>query len=84
MIDGLNTDNFGHQFGVVMMNVLYQFSLCIGWSGNQNRTSIFDGIGHGMEKGVILCRMAAADRIGFMMYMPRRSVWMQNKPFNVG
>ena len=40
MIDGFHSDDDVHQLGVVMVNVLDQFGLRVGWSGNENRTGV--------------------------------------------
>ena len=40
MIDGFHTYDHVHQFGIVVVNVLDQFGLCIGWSCNENRTGV--------------------------------------------
>ena len=40
MIDSFYSDDDVHQLGIVVMNVFDQFSLCIGWSRNENRTGV--------------------------------------------
>jgi len=40
MIDGFHSDDDVHQLGIVVVNVLDQFGLCIGWSRNENRTGV--------------------------------------------
>src|ERR1700694_5806731 len=40
MIDGFHSDDDVHQLWIVVVNVLDQFGLCIGWSGNENRTGV--------------------------------------------
>ena len=40
MIDGLHSDYHVHQLRIVVMNVLDQLGLCIGWSCNDNRAGV--------------------------------------------
>ena len=40
MIDSFHSDDDIHQLGIVVVNVLDQFGLCIGWSRNENRTGV--------------------------------------------
>ena len=40
MIDSFHSDDDVHQLGIVVVNVLDQFGLCIGWSRNENRTGV--------------------------------------------
>jgi hypothetical protein len=40
MIDGFDSDDDVRQLGIVLVNVLDQFVLCIGGSGNENRTGV--------------------------------------------
>ena len=40
MIDSFHADDDIHQLGIVVVNVLDQFGLCIGWSCNENRTGV--------------------------------------------
>ena len=38
--DSFHSDDDIHQLGIVVVNVLDQFGLCIGWSRNENRTGV--------------------------------------------
>ena len=40
MIDSFNPDDDVHQLRIVVVNVFDEFGLCIGWSCNENRTSV--------------------------------------------
>jgi len=40
MIDSFHADNDVHHLGIVVMNVFDQLGLCIGGSGNENRTGV--------------------------------------------
>ena len=61
MIDGFHPDDDVHQFGIVVMNVFDQFSLCIGWSRNENRTGVCNRFSGCVKIVVILCRVTAPD-----------------------
>ena len=40
MIDSFHSDDGAHQLGIVVVNVFDQFGLCVGWSYNENCTSV--------------------------------------------
>jgi hypothetical protein len=70
MIDGLHADNGAHQLGTVVVNMLDQFGLCIGWPNDEDRACICDGIRDRLQIDVILRHMPAADRICFAVNVP--------------
>jgi hypothetical protein len=42
MIDGFHSDDDFHQLGIVVVNVLDQFGLCIGGSRDKHRTGVYN------------------------------------------
>ena len=53
MIDGFHSDDDVHQFGIVGVNVLDQFGLCIGWSRDENGTGVCNRFSGGVQVVVI-------------------------------
>jgi hypothetical protein len=83
MIDRFHSDDDVHQLGVVMMNVLDQFCLCIGWSGDEDSPSVRNRLSDRVKIVVIFRGVSAPDGVGFVMDVPDRVVRMQNKSFDV-
>ena len=82
MIDRFHSDDDVH-LGVVMMNVLDQFCLCIGWSGDEDSPSVCNRLSDRVKIVVIFRGVSAPDGVGFVMDVPDRVVRMQNKSFDV-
>ena len=61
MIDGFHASNDLHHLGIMPMNVLDQFGLCICGAGDQNRTGVRDGLDDGMKIIMVRRSMTAAD-----------------------
>jgi hypothetical protein len=83
MIDGLYADNCVHQLRTVLANVPDQFGLFIGRPGDEDGACICNRFGHGLQVGVILGRVSAADRIYLMVDVPGRVIGMKDEPFHV-
>ena len=83
MIDRFHSDDDVHQLGIVVVNVLNQFGLCIGWSRNEDRTGICDCFGSSVKVVVTLCGVPAPDGLGLMMDVSGRMIRMQNEFFDV-
>src|SRR5580700_8550893 len=54
MVDSFHSNDDVHQLGIVVVNVLDQFGLCIGWSGNEDCTGVCNRFSGGVEIVVIL------------------------------
>ena len=83
MVDSFHCGNALHQLGIVVVNVLDQFGLRIGWPGNQNRAGVGNRCGDGLEKVVILRRVPAADGICLVVNVPGRMIRVQHQPFDI-
>ena len=84
MIDSLDPDNNFHQLRIVLADVLDQLGLGIGGSGHQNLAGVGDRLRDRLEELVILRRMAAADGVGFVVDVSRRTIRMQHQPLDIG
>ena len=65
--------------GIVMVNVLDQFSLCVGWSGDENCTGVCDRFSDRVKIVVIRRCVSAPDRVCFVMDVPGRIIRVQNR-----
>ena len=83
MIDSLHSGDDLHPLWVVLVNVLDQFRLCVGRTGNENGTSVRNRFHDGVKVIVILCGMSATDGVGFVMDVSRRMIRMQDESFDV-
>jgi hypothetical protein len=83
MIDGLDADDYLHQLRIVRTDVLDQFGLGIGRSGDKHRAGIRDGLRDSMKESVIFGGIAAADRVCLVVDVSRRIVRVQHQPFDV-
>ena len=59
MIDGFHPDDHVHQFGIMVVNVLDQFGLCVGWSRDENGTGVCNRFSGGVQVLVIRRRVPA-------------------------
>jgi hypothetical protein len=83
VVDSLHAHDDVHQLGIVVMNVFDQLGLCIGGSGNEDRTGVCDRFGGGVKIVVILGGMSASDGVRFVMDVPGRMIRVQNESFDV-
>jgi hypothetical protein len=83
MIDRFNSDDDVHQLGVVMMNMLDQFCLCIGWSSDEDGASVRNRLGDRVKIVMIFRGVSAPDGVSFVMDVPDGVVRTQNKSFDV-
>ena len=84
MIDGFHSGDSFHLLGVVLLNVLDQFGLCAGRSGNQNSTSVRNSLCDRLKVVVIFRGVTASDGIRLVMNLFCRMIWMQDETFDVG
>ena len=83
MIDSFHSDDDVHQFGIVVVNMLDQFGLCTGWSGNENHAGVCNRFSDGVKVVVIRRGVPAPDGVCLVMDMFRRMVRVQNEPFDI-
>jgi hypothetical protein len=83
MIDGFHSDDHVHQFGIVVMNVLDQLRLCIGWSGNENCTGVRNRFGNFVKIVVIFPGVPVPNGVCLMMDVPGRMLRVQNVSFDI-
>ncbi|MEA3189140.1 MAG: hypothetical protein QOD99_2970 [Chthoniobacter sp.] len=76
-------DDF-RQRGVMKVNVPDQFSLCIRWSGDENRSGFCNRFGDRLKIAVVRRCVPAPDRVCFVMDVSGRIIRVQNELFNVG
>ena len=74
MVDGFDANDTLGQLGIMDANVLDQFGLCAGRSGDENRTGVCNGFGNRVEIVVIRGNVPAPDRVRFVMDMPGRMI----------
>jgi len=76
MVDRFDSGYDFRQPGVVKVNVLDQFSLCIRWSGDENCAGVRDRFSD-LVKIVVTCRcVSAPDRVCFVVDVPGRVIRM--------
>ena len=83
MIDRFHPRDDVHQLGVMMMNVFDQFCLCIGWTCDQNGSSVRNRLGDCVEIVMIFRGVSTSDGVSLVMDVPRRVVGVQDKSFNI-
>jgi hypothetical protein len=83
MIDRLDADDILHQPGGVLVDVFDQFVLGVARPGYQDRAGIHNRSDDGLKEMVVLGRVPAADRVRFVVDMPRRMVRVQHQPFDL-
>jgi hypothetical protein len=83
MIDAFDARYPLDQARVMLMDVLDELGLGVGWPCDQHRTSVADRLCNVMQKVLIFGRMAAPDRIGLVMEMVSWVVRMNDEPLDV-
>src|SRR5580692_5319126 len=64
-------------------NMLDQFGLCVGRSGDENCTGVCDRFGDCVKIVMIRGNVSASDRVCFVMDMPGRMIRLQNEPLYI-
>jgi hypothetical protein len=72
VIDGFKADNRAREPWTVPANVFGQLGLFVGRPGDEDGAGICDRFGDGLQIGMILRRMPAADRICLTVNVPGR------------
>ena len=62
MVHGLDSNNFLHERGNVMTNVLDQLRFLVRGARHEDRSRIRDGFRHTLQEIVILGRVSASDQ----------------------
>ena len=83
MVDGLNRRDPLDELGVVAVDVLDQFGLRIGRTGDQYCAGGTDCTDHVLKEGVIFGGVPAADRVGFVMNVSSGMLRMHDDLVNV-
>jgi hypothetical protein len=83
MIDRFHSGDDVHQLGVMMMNVFDQFCLCIGWTRDENSTSVRNRLSDCVEIVMIFRGVPAANGVRLVMDVSGRVVRVQDKSFNI-
>ena len=83
MVDGLNRRDPLDELGVVAVDVLDQFGLRIGRTGDQYCAGGTDCTDHVLKEGVIFGGVPAADRVGFVMNVSSGMLRMHDDLVNI-
>lgn len=84
MIETFDTNDSGHQLRAMMGDVFDQLGLGLSGAGNQHRAGVGDGQCDFLKVAGIDSRVTAADGVGLMMDMTRRTMRVNDKSANVG
>ena len=84
MVDGFHADDDLHQLRGVLVDVLDQFGLGVGWPGNQNRSSVGDRLSDCPEEVLIFRGVTRTDGVRLVVNVPGRMIRMNHKLFDVG
>jgi len=79
MVDGFHRRNGVHHFGIMAVNMLQQLCLCIGRTGDEDSARAGNRVGDGLQEGLILRGMSAADGARFVMDMFGRIMRVENQ-----
>jgi hypothetical protein len=83
MINSFHSGDGIHQPGIVLVDVLDQFGLGIGWACDENGTGVCNRFCDRVQELLILQRVPTADGVCFVMDVPSRIVRMYDEPFDV-
>src|SRR5207302_1674708 len=83
MVDGLNRRDPLDELGVVAVDVLDQFGLRIGRTGDQYCSGGTDCTDHVLKEGMIFGGVPAADRVGFVMNVSSGMLRMHDELVNI-
>ena len=84
MVGGFNRDNSTADCRIALANIFCEFDFSAGRSEDQDFSGIADGVQGLFEEFLAFMDMAAADRVGLVMNMPRRHVGMQDDFIEAG
>ena len=84
MVGGFNRDYSTADLRIMFANIFGEFDFSAGRSKDQNLAGIADGVQHLFKEFLAFMDVAAADRIGLVMNMPRRHVGMKDDLIEAG
>ena len=84
VVDRLDARNLGLQRWRMLFDVLDQFRLGIGWPRDEHGACIGDGLGHVLQEGVVLRRVATSDAVGLVVNMARRMIGLEDQTIDLG
>jgi hypothetical protein len=84
MIDRFDAGNGFHLAWFVLMNVLDQLGLGVRGAGDENGIGVGERFGNGVKILIIRGGVSAPDRIGLVMDVVGRMLWMNDEPFDIG
>ncbi len=84
MVGRLNRNDSTADLRIVLANISGEFDFGPGWSEDQDFTGVADGVQHLFQEFLAFMDMAAADRIGLVMNMPRRQVGVKDDLIEAG
>jgi hypothetical protein len=84
MVRGFNGDYSTTDLRIIFSNILGEFDFGAGRSKDQNLAGIADCVQHPFKEFLAFLGVAAADRVGLVMNMPRRHVGMQDDLIEAG
>jgi len=84
MIDRFHAGNGFHLAWLVLVNVLDQFGLGVRRAGDENGIGLGERFRDGMKVLMIRGSVSAADRIGLVMDVLGRMLWMDDEPLDIG
>jgi len=73
-----------HLAWLVLVNVLDQLGLGVRRAGDENGIGVGERFDDGMKVLMICSSVTAPDRIGLVMDVFGRMVWMDDEPFDIG
>jgi hypothetical protein len=84
MVGGFNRNYSTADLRIVFANIFGEFGFRTRRSEDQDFAGVADGVQHLFQEFLAFMGMAAADRIGLVMNMPRRHVGMQDHLIKAG
>jgi hypothetical protein len=84
MVGGFNRNYSTAGLRIMFANIFSEFDFSAGWSEDQNFAGIADGVQYMFQEFSAFMDMAAADRIGLVMNMPRWQVGVQDDFIETG
>jgi hypothetical protein len=84
MVGGFNRDDSTADCRIMLANIFCEFDFSAGRSEDEDFAGIAHGIQHLFQEFLAFMDVAAADRIGLVMNMPRRHVGMKDDLIEAG
>ena len=84
MIHGLHASDLCREVRLVMLDMLREFRLCVGWPGDEDRTGVGDRFCDLLQERVVLWRVSAPDGVGLVVNVASRSVRVDDETIHLG